>query len=163
MSDGRSNGRTTLPEFASIGARWVLGLLFVYTGVEKALNPVAFLKLTRQYDVVHVPFLLNTIAATLPWFEACCGIFLLLGIAVRGTALALIAVLIPFTGVVWHRALILQAAKMIPFCAVKFDCGCGTGEVFICGKLLENFCLILLASGLLFGRGRRLALRYSIL
>jgi uncharacterized membrane protein YphA (DoxX/SURF4 family) len=150
-------------EFASVGARWLLGLLFVYTGIEKALDPVAFLKLVRQYDLVHIPFFLNTIAGTLPWFEASCGVFLLLGIAVRGTALALVAVLIPFTGVVWHRALILQAANMIPFCAVKFDCGCGTGEVFICAKLLENFCLILLTCGLLLGRGRRFALRYSIL
>jgi len=150
-------------EFASVGARWLLGFLFVYTGIEKALDPVGFLKLVRQYDLVHIPFFLNTIAATLPWFEASCGVFLLLGIAVRGTALALVAVLIPFTGVVWHRALILEAAKMIPFCAVKFDCGCGTGEVFICAKLLENFCLILLTCSLLLGRGRRFALRYSII
>jgi uncharacterized membrane protein YphA (DoxX/SURF4 family) len=162
MSGDESNTETNAIDLASVGARWLLGLLFVYTGMEKALDPVAFLKLVRQYDLVHVPVVLNTIAATLPWFEAACGIFLLLGIAVRGTALALVGVLIPFTGVVWHRALILQGAEMIPFCAVKFDCGCGTGEVFICAKLLENFCLILVACGLLFGRGRRFALRYSI-
>lgn len=140
----------------------MLGGLFVYTGLEKVCDPVAFLKLVRQYDLVDTPFLLNSIAATLPWFEACCGALLLLGVAVRGTALTLVAVLVPFTGVVWNRALVLEAARLIPFCAVKFDCGCGTGEVFICAKLLENFCLILLSCWLLFGRGRRYALRYTI-
>jgi uncharacterized membrane protein YphA (DoxX/SURF4 family) len=162
MSDTQSNGKVGLLDIAAVAARWLLGLLFVYTGLQKVIDPVAFLKLVRQYDLVHTPFLLNAIAATLPWFEACCGLLLLLGVAVRGTAITLVAALVPFTSVVWHRALVLEAAKMIPFCAVKFDCGCGTGEVFICAKLLENFCLILLSCWLISGRGRRCALRYSI-
>jgi uncharacterized membrane protein YphA (DoxX/SURF4 family) len=162
MSEGQSDRKTRIIDFAALGARWVLGLLFIYTGLEKVIDPVAFLKLVRQYDLVHTPFLLNTIAASLPWFEACCGVLLLLGVAVRGTAVTLVAVLVPFTAVVWHRALVLEAAKLIPFCAVKFDCGCGTGEVFICAKLLENFCLILLSCWLLSGRGRHYALRYSL-
>jgi uncharacterized membrane protein YphA (DoxX/SURF4 family) len=162
MSDAQSNRKTRIIDLATIGARLLLGALFVYTGIEKVFDPVAFLKLVRQYDLVHAPFLLNSIAAMLPWFEACCGVLLLLGIAVRGTALTVVAVLVPFTIVVWHRALILESAKLIPFCAVKFDCGCGTGEVFICAKLLENFCLVLLSCWLLSGRGRRYGLRYSI-
>jgi uncharacterized membrane protein YphA (DoxX/SURF4 family) len=123
---------------------------------------VAFIKLVRQYDLVDTPFLLNSIAAALPWFEVFCGLLLVLGVAVRGVALALIGLLVPFTALVWHRALILQSAKLIPFCAVKFDCGCGTGEVFICVKLMENFGLILLALWVLFGRGRAWAARYAI-
>ena len=81
----------------------------------------------------------------------------------RGTALTLLFLLVPFTGVVLHRALLVQAAQNIPFCAVKFDCGCGTGEEFICRKLLENFLLILLCLWLLGGRGRQLSLRFSLL
>lgn len=149
-------------ESASVAARWLLGALFVYTGLEKGLDPASFLKLVRQYDMVHAPFLLNAIAATLPWFEVFCGLLLLMGIAVRGSAATLACVLIPFTGVVWHRALVLQSARAIPFCAVKFDCGCGLGEEFICHKLLENACLILLAFWLLAGHGRALAIRYSL-
>jgi uncharacterized membrane protein YphA (DoxX/SURF4 family) len=150
-------------DFGAVAARWSLGALFIYTGLEKVADPVAFLKLVRQYDLVHTAFLLNSVAATLPWFEVFCGVLLLAGVAVRGAALTLIGVLIPFTGVVWHRALLLQAARGLPFCAVKFDCGCGTGEVFICQKLLENFGLILLAVWLLAGRGRNWSLRYSVL
>jgi uncharacterized membrane protein YphA (DoxX/SURF4 family) len=149
-------------DFATVAARWALGALFVYTGLEKGLDPASFLKLVRQYDMVQTPFLLNSIAAALPWFEVFCGALLLAGIAVRGTALTLAGVLIPFTAVVWHRALVLEGARAIPFCAVKFDCGCGTGEEFICRKLLENTGLILLAFWLLAGRGRLLALRYSL-
>jgi hypothetical protein len=75
----------------------------------------------------------------------------------------LVFLLIPFTGVVFHRALLLQAAQNIPFCAVKFDCGCGTGEEFVCRKLLENFLLILLSGWLLSGRGRQLSLRFNLI
>jgi putative oxidoreductase len=149
-------------DFATVAARWVLGAIFICTGLEKAMDPVSFLKLVRQYELFQTPYLLNSVAAALPWFELFCGILLLAGVAVRGTALVLVAILIPFTGVVWHRALELQATKGIPFCAVKFDCGCGTGEVFICGKLLENAGLILLSVWLLFGTGRALAVRYSL-
>jgi uncharacterized membrane protein YphA (DoxX/SURF4 family) len=145
-----------------VATRWLLGGVFVYMGLTKALEPASFLKLVRQYDLVHTPFLLNSIAASLPWFEVFCGLLLLAGIAVRGTSLALTAILIPFTAVVWHRALILQGAKGIPFCAVKFDCGCGAGEEFICHKLLANAGLIVVGTWLLAGRGRLLAIRYSL-
>src|SRR5208282_6836420 len=104
-----------------------LGAAFLYLGLNKALHPVEFLKLVRQYDVTNDVLLLNSIAAALPWFEAFCGLLLLVGIAVRGTALISAVMLVPFTLLVVHRALLLQAALNIPFCAVKFDCGCGTG------------------------------------
>jgi len=150
-------------DLSAVAARWYLGGFFVYTGLEKVADPVAFLKQVRQYDLVHTAFLLNAIAAALPWFEVFCGVILLAGIAVRGAALTLVSILIPFTGVVWHRALVLQAAKGLSFCAVKFDCGCGTGEVYICEKLLENFGLILLGVWLLAGRGRQWSARYCVL
>jgi hypothetical protein len=51
----------------------------------------------------------------------------------------------------------------LPFCLVKFDCGCGAGEVFICNKLLENCLLVFVACALVAGWGRKLALRFSLL
>jgi uncharacterized membrane protein YphA (DoxX/SURF4 family) len=157
-----SRSRITV-DTSAVLARWLLGAMFLYMGLSKALHPVDFLKLLRQYDIVQSSLLLNSIAAALPWFEVFCGLLLLAGIAVRGTALTLLFLLVPFTGLVLHRALLLQAAQNIPFCAVKFDCGCGTGEEFICRKLLENFLLVLLTSWLLFGRGRQLSLRFNFL
>jgi uncharacterized membrane protein YphA (DoxX/SURF4 family) len=148
---------------STVLARWLLGAAFLHMGLSKALHPVDFLKLLRQYDIVQSSLLLNSMAAALPWFEVFCGLLLLLGIAVRGTALTLMVMLVPFTGLVLHRALLLQSALAIPFCAVKFDCGCGTGEEFICRKLLENFLLLLLSVWLLLGHGRQLSLRFNLL
>ena len=148
---------------SAVLARWLLAAVFLYMGLSKALHPVDFLKLLRQYDLTQSSLLLNSMAAAVPWFEVICGLLLLAGIAVRGTALTLVVMLVPFTWVVLHRALLLHAALNIPFCAVKFDCGCGTGEEFICRKLLENCLLILLSCWLLAGHGRQLSLRFELI
>jgi len=137
----------TLAVVAMLG-RWVLGAWFVYLGLNKAWHPEQFLKLIRQYDLVTNPVLLNSIAAVLPWFEVFCGLLLMAGIAVRGSALVSLAMLAPFTWLVLKRALAIAAIQGQPFCAVKFDCGCGTGEVLICHKLLENGVLMVLSAWL---------------
>jgi uncharacterized membrane protein YphA (DoxX/SURF4 family) len=157
-----SRSRTAVDIFAVL-ARWLLGAVFLYMGLNKALHPVEFLKMVRQYDLVQSSLLLNSIAAALPWFEIFCGLLLLAGVAVRGTAVLLIVMLVPFTVLVFRRALAIHSAQAIPFCAVKFDCGCGTGEVFICRKLLENFLLILFSIWLLAGYGRKFCLRHSLI
>jgi uncharacterized membrane protein YphA (DoxX/SURF4 family) len=149
---------------AALAARWWLACLFIYMGLNKALpDPQYFLKLVRQYHMVSTPWLLNSIAATLPWFEVFCGLLLLFGVAVRGSALMLIAMLVPFTALVFKRALEIAAGPPpISLCAVKFDCGCGMGEVFICHKVVENTVLLLMSAWLLTGAGRRLCLRFSL-
>ncbi len=148
---------------AAVLARWWLGGVFIFMGLHKALpHPEAFLKLVRQYDLVTNPLLLNSIGAALPWFEVFCGLLLLAGIAVRGAALNIVVMLVPFTLMVLKRALEIAATSGIPFCAVKFDCGCGAGEVFICHKLVENTVLLLLSVWLLRGSGRPLCLRFGL-
>lgn len=157
-----SNWQGSAGALAVALARWLLGGLFLYMGLDKALHPVEFLKLLRQYDVVQSHLLLNLTAATLPWFEVCCGLLLLAGVAVRGTALVLGAMLVSFTAMVLQRAVVIHAAGGMPFCAIKFDCGCGTGEVFICRKLVENTLLTLLAAALVRSRKRSLCLRHAL-
>jgi uncharacterized membrane protein YphA (DoxX/SURF4 family) len=163
MNSDTPSPNRTLADLVALLVRWLVGGLFIYMGLSKALQPVEFLKLVRQYEMVQDPWLLNSIAAALPWFEVFCGLLLVAGVAVRGTALMLVAMLVPFTLVVLRRALAMHAAQAIPFCAVKFDCGCGTGEVLICRKLVENSALILFVAWLLMGRGRRFCARYSLL
>lgn len=143
--------------------RCLLGGLFIYMGCSKALHPELFLKLLRQYDLTTQPVVLNTIASCLPWFEVFCGLMLLAGVAVRGTALLLVLMLLPFTAIVLHRALGVASLQHIAFCAVRFDCGCGGGEVLICRKLVENGFLILLSLGLVSGFGRPLSARFELL
>jgi uncharacterized membrane protein YphA (DoxX/SURF4 family) len=163
MKTGQISWRRVTVNVSAVLARWLLGAVFLYLGLNKALHPVDFLKLLRQYDLTQSSLLLNSLAAALPWFEVFCGLLLLLGIAVRGTALTLIVMLVPFTLLVLHRALLLKSALGISFCAVKFDCGCGSGTEFICHKLLENFLLVLLSVWLLFGHGRQLSLRFNLI
>jgi hypothetical protein len=99
--------------------------------------------------------LINATAAWLPWFEALCGLLLVIGKVVRGTALVCVTMVVPFTLLVLQRALSLQSTLEIPFCAVRFDCGCGMGEIGICEKLAENLILLLAAMVLLFARRGR--------
>ena len=163
MNTSPSSWSRTAADIFAVLARWLLGAVFLYMGLNKALHPVEFLKMVRQYDLVQSSLLLNSIAAALPWFEIFCGLLLLAGVAVRGTAVMLIVMLVPFTVLVFRRALAIQSALAIPFCAVKFDCGCGTGEVFICRKLLENFLLIVFSVWLLAGYGRKLCIRHTLM
>ena len=150
-------------DMAAVLARCLLGAVFIYMGLTKALHPVEFLKLVRMYDVLHTPLALNLVASALPWFEVFCGVLLVLGIAVRGAAVMLVAMLVPFTVLVFLRALAIQKTGGLPFCAIKFDCGCGAGEVWICGKLAENVLLTALSVGLVFWRRIPLCLRQRLL
>jgi uncharacterized membrane protein YphA (DoxX/SURF4 family) len=149
-------------DFVALLARLFVGGLFVYMGIAKAIKPDAFLTLVRQYEMVNVPFLLNSIAAALPWFEIFCGVLLLAGVAVRGTALMVLLMLAPFTLVALKRALTMSATQALPLCAIEFDCGCGNGIVPICPKLIENCLLMFLAVWLLSGRGKQFCLRFSL-
>ncbi len=156
--------RFDLSELIGVLARWALGGIFIYMGLSKAIlnDPSAFLTLVREYNVVTSPFLLNYIAAILPWFEVFCGLLLVTGSAVRGAALMLVLMLVPFTLLVLQRALALAATSGLSFCEIKFDCGCGNGEVLICPKLIENSIQIFLSCWLLSGRGRRLSLCFAL-
>ena len=145
-----------------LAARWVVGGFFLYSGLAKVLEPAEFLKLLRVYDLTAQPLALNLVAAALPWFELFCGLLLVLGVAVRGTALVALLLLVPFTVVVLHRALGIQEATGLAFCAIRFDCGCGTGEVAICRKLVENGVLMALATAIVMGRHSRLALLHQL-
>jgi hypothetical protein len=88
---------------------------------------------------------------------------LMLGVAVRGTAVLLVGMLVPFTVAIFLRAKGMSATGGLPLCAIKFDCGCGAGEVLICKKLAENALLIGLAAFLAFWKSHRFCLRGDLL
>ena len=152
-------------------ARWVVGGAFVYMGMRKILDfetfslvdPSVFLKLINEYHFTANHLIMNPIAAALPWFEVFCGLLLLAGVAVRGAALVILSMLLPFTFVIIKRGLLVAAQQHLSFCQVQFDCGCGGGEIPICPKILSNMALVLLSAWLVAGRGKMLALRYSLL
>jgi hypothetical protein len=144
-------------------ARFILGGLFLYMGVIKALHPVDFLKLVRQYEFTENFTLLNLVAATLPWFEIFTGFLLVSGIGVRGAGLIAFSMLVPFTMLIAQRAIAIHQTQGTPLCGIRFDCGCGAGEVLICRKLVENFLLTVLALLIVAVRSPRGSLYYSLL
>jgi len=147
----------------AVAARVVLGVVFLRMGLAKVEDPVAFLKLVREYELVPdaLPWLLNSVAIVVPWLEVWLGALLILGVAVRGVSLTLLAMLIVFTGAIAVRGLALAEAGSQPFCDVAFDCGCGSGVVAVCAKLPENVGLMVLAGIGVATREGRACLRFA--
>ncbi|MDX9975213.1 MAG: DoxX family protein [FCB group bacterium] len=141
-------------------ARLVLGLMFISMGWSKATEPVAFLKLIHEYELVPASqyVLLNNIAVTLPWIEMFCGVLLLAGVLIRGASLTILVMLTGFTIAIAMRAVGIHNAEGTPFCDIHFDCGCGGGDVYMCRKLPENVGLWLLSLVTLISRSRRFCL-----
>jgi uncharacterized membrane protein YphA (DoxX/SURF4 family) len=135
-------------------ARWVLGICFVYLGLNKAWNPTDFLKAVHQYGWVDQTLFLTWIAALLPWLEVFCGLLLLVGFWLRGAAFVVFGMLVFFSGIILHRALRIHETTGIDFCEIRFDCGCGNGAVLVCRKLVENALLTALSLALVLSRKR---------
>ena len=138
--------------FGHLLARWLLGGMLVWMGVSKALDPVGFLKLLREYQMLDSPWSMNAVAAWLPWLEIFCGVLFVGNVAVRGNALVVAGLFLGFSSAILLRAFDLQAILGLPFCSLRFDCGCGAGEVYVCHKLGENAAWLALSCWLLFSR-----------
>jgi uncharacterized membrane protein YphA (DoxX/SURF4 family) len=127
-------------------ARLILGAIFIFVGVQKIVDPVAFLKAVNAYQLISTPIVLNLTTVVLPWIEVMCGALLLRRTKSRASATLLLAMLLVFTVAVTLRAIAIHQNVGTAFCAIRFDCGCGTGDVPICAKLVENITLIALAA-----------------
>ncbi|MEQ8763823.1 MAG: DoxX family membrane protein [Planctomycetota bacterium] len=166
MSDATGfKERLSLNGWGPLIARCILGGMFVWLGTAKLGDPVQFLKTLREYGMFpsSMPFLMNSTAAWLPWIEIFAGTLLIAGVAVRGIALMFLTMLIVFSSAIFLRASGVASADDISFCAVAFDCGCGTGEQNVCAKLGENVLLILLGAIVLLSRSRKLCLRGDLI
>lgn len=130
-------------------ARIILGSVFIYLGAVKAADPVEFLKLLRQFEMIEKPLLMNLVAAVLPWLEIMCGLLVIAGFRLRAATFLILIMLAGFTAVVAVRALDMSYSGSVAFCSISFDCGCGSGEVLICKKLFENGALFALAVAVL--------------
>ncbi len=143
-------------------ARLGVGGMFACLAILKLLKPTEFLKslhVTYALETWMPYWGVNLIAVALPALELTCAAVLLLGIGIRGAALLVNGMLAFFAPMLIIHALdLLHAGKFATFCAVKFDCGCGKGEVFICPKLAENAALQIGALIALFSASRRFCL-----
>lgn len=138
-------------------ARLIVGGMFVYLAYKKIMDPVAFLKNINEYRMLEPGAVMNAIAIMVPWIELVAGLALLLGVMVRGAALTAAGMLAVFTPAIVFRAISMLDSG-VDFTALKFDCGCGSGEVLIWKKLLENSGLFIASLVALFSRSRRFCL-----
>jgi len=126
--------------------RVVLGGLFVYAGVVKALDPLDFAQNIRNYGLVGQG--LSFVAAViLPWFEILAGLALAAGVWKRGAALAISGLLVFF--------ILLTVVTIVR--GIDVDCGCfgAVSRKAGLGVILEDAVMLYMGLCVLFGPGKR--------
>ena len=93
--------------------RLLLGFLFLYSALDKILDPAKFAEVIYNYRLLPVE-LLNICAMIVPWVEITIGITLLLGVWLTASALLLSGLTIVFIG------LLLSAIVR----GLNIECGC---------------------------------------
>jgi putative oxidoreductase len=96
-----------------LASRILIGGLFIYASVYKILEPAAFASSIRNYMILPAEWS-NIVAITLPWIEIAAGIFLILGIQIRPSALITSGMLAVFLSAVIYAYSI----------GLNIDCGC---------------------------------------
>ncbi|HSD62837.1 MAG TPA: MauE/DoxX family redox-associated membrane protein [Ignavibacteriaceae bacterium] len=115
--------------------RVILGFLFIFSALTKMTDLDYFVKSIQNYKILPDESL-NLFALIIPWMEIIIGIFLLVGLFVKESAL-----LGSLLMVVFIAAIIIALAR-----GLNIDCGCfGTADGSKVGvqKLLEDFIILL--------------------
>jgi len=128
--------------------RLLLAAIFIYAAVQKIGKPLAFADEIHNYGVVDYGAPLYIMAVVLPWVELLCGLALVTGVAVRGSALILLGLNAMFLAVIAKKTA-GYVGDGTPFMKVYFDCGCGFGATYAWKKLLEDAAYLLVALALL--------------
>jgi len=66
----------------------IVGAIFIYAGVIKAMDPVGFANDIDNYKILPWPLTVR-LAFYLPWLEILCGLAVILGLLYRGALLVL--------------------------------------------------------------------------
>ena len=139
--------------------RLFLAAVFIYAAVQKIGKPLLFADEIHTYGVVGYGIPLYLMAVALPWLELICGLSLVTGVFVRGSALILLGLNAMFLIVITKRT-IGFVHEGTPFLKVYFDCGCGFGATFAWKKLLEDSVYLFLAMVLLFAPLHRFTISF---
>jgi uncharacterized membrane protein YphA (DoxX/SURF4 family) len=105
--------RKSKSRFIFLGARWILGVVFIYASYGKLLHPKEFADIIYHYQILP-DSLINVTALFLPWLELLLGIFLIIGFWMPGT-------------VVWCNILLVLYIGALSFNLARgldIDCGC---------------------------------------
>jgi putative oxidoreductase len=100
-------------KYLILAARFLIGGLFVYASVYKIGDPGEFSAAVRNYLLLPLAWS-NLLALTLPWVELVAGMFLILGIQTRPSAVLTTAMLLAF----------FVAISYAYWTGLDIDCGC---------------------------------------
>ncbi len=115
-------------------ARFLIALIFIFSGIEKIATPDKFAEAITNYKIFPL-FTVNIIAIVIPWLELTAGILLLFGIWIKENAAILEVLLFLFT--------LLVAVALLR--GLNINCGCfGTRFAQKIGfiKIGENILLL---------------------
>jgi putative oxidoreductase len=111
-------------KYIVLGARLLIGGLFIYASIYKILDPAAFAASIRNYMIIPLSWT-NLVAVMLPWIEIGAGLFLILGIQTRPSALLTSGMLAVFLGAVLYAYSI----------GLDIDCGCFSSAAGSAGRI----------------------------
>lgn len=130
-------------DYLVLALRLVLAAVFIYAALQKIGKPLAFADEIRMYGILDIGPPLYILAIALPWIELMCGLSLLTGCFMRGSALILLGLNAVFLVAVSMRTVSIMGEEGIGFMSVYFDCGCGFGATHAWKKLLEDLAFFL--------------------
>lgn len=114
--------------------RIVVGLVFIFAGIEKIADPDSFAESIENYKILPLAFV-NFIAISIPWLELMTGMLLVFGISVKENSIIIGSLLILFV--------VLVASAVLR--GLDIECGCfGTldGQKVGLRKIAENIILL---------------------
>lgn len=119
-----------------LALRWIVALIFIYSGLVKIMNPTAFAEQVDNYRLLPY-FFVTLAAAILPWLELFCGFLLIFGRWLPGATLVLVVLNLVF--------LIAVISALVQ--GLDISCGCFSigdeGTRIGIKKLIENVALLL--------------------
>ncbi|UCF82548.1 MAG: DoxX family membrane protein [Desulfobacteraceae bacterium] len=101
--------------FMVVGARLILGVVFIFASIDKIAHPEAFAKAVYNYQILP-DFLINLTAIIIPWLELILGLFLIIGLFREGSVCIVTVLLVVFLGV-----MVFNLAR-----GLDIHCGCFT-------------------------------------
>jgi putative oxidoreductase len=115
--------------------RVVLGIVFIYSSLDKIYYPADFALAVQNYQIVP-DILTNLIAIILPWIEFGCGLLLTIGLFRRESAGILAFLIVVF--------IIAMLSALIR--GLDIDCGCyGLDTEISWNRILEDIGLLFMA------------------
>jgi putative oxidoreductase len=91
----------------------IIGGIFIYAGVIKAMDPVGFANDIDNYKILPWPLTVR-LAFYLPWLEILCGLAVILGLMYRGGLLILTALI----------SIFIAASVIAKARGLDITCGC---------------------------------------